>query len=135
MIALDLALIDEVIDDDILTKGSRDVRRVTTNFERFCKTAFDHGNMFSGMPLVSKPRYRTGQLENALKQIYTHDHLFGGSPRRATSQPKVAVTCSLDTGKSIILSNYSRANLEDGRKLPMPLKHHHLRRVNCDYFL
>jgi hypothetical protein len=117
-------MIDEDVHEDIHTNVSRDVRKVTNNFERFCETSFTHTNMFSGMPFVSKPRYHTGPLETALKQTYTHDHLFGWSQTRAISQSKVAVTCSLNTGKSVVLSNYNRPNLDDGRYSLHTLKHH-----------
>jgi hypothetical protein len=133
MIALDLALIDEDTREDMHTDGSKDVQKVTNNFKRFCKTSFTHTNMFSGMPFVSKPRYHTEPLEKALKRTYTDDHLFAWSQKRATSQSKVAVTCSLNTGKSIVLSNYNRPNLDDGRYSLHTLKHHHLHR--SDYFL
>ena len=126
MIALDLALIDEDINEDLHTDVSRDVRKVTNKFERFCKTSFTHTNMFSGIPFVSKPRYHTGPLEEALKRTYSYDHLFGWSPKRAALQSKVAVTCSLNTGKSAVLSNYNRPDLDDGRYSPHTLKYCHL---------
>lgn len=126
MIALDLALIDEATHEDRRTGVYKDVEKVTYNFEKFCRTSFTHTNMFSHMPFVSKPRYHTGPLEEVLRSIYTHDHLFGWSHRKATPQPKVAVICSLNTGKSIVLSNYNRPNLHDGKDSLDALKYHHL---------
>jgi hypothetical protein len=106
MIALDLAMIDE--------NGSRDVGTVTNKFEQFCETSFTHANMLSSVPFISKPRYHTGRLEIALKRSYTNDHLFGWSTKRTGLQLKVAVVCSLNNSKSVVLSNYNRHNLDNG---------------------
>jgi hypothetical protein len=114
VVALDLALMNADMPNELDTEASKDVQRVTKNFELFCRESFTHANIFSGIPFISKPRYHTGPMEVALKNIYPHSYLFGSSHKRATLQSRVAVVCSLNTGQPIIVSNYNRPNTEDG---------------------
>jgi hypothetical protein len=114
IIALDLALMNDDMPEDMHIDASKDVQRVTSNFEAFCKDSFAHTNILSGIPFISKPRYHTSPMEEALEKTYPHACLFGWSHRRATLQSKVAVMCSLSTGQSIVVSNYNRSDAEDG---------------------
>ena len=97
------------------------VSQCIENFEDLCETAFTRrqgGNLPGIGWLVEShhhSRYETQPLQNALKEAFEDDYLFGG-PRIEGSEVEVAVVATSSTGSTVVLSNYNRT-CEDKRTL------------------
>lgn len=61
-------------------------------------------------------KYRTQPLQDALRDTFKEEMIFGGKFETPKSGRKVAVTSSNDTGgQAVIFTNYNRAASDQGK--------------------
>ncbi|KAF2462522.1 FabD/lysophospholipase-like protein [Lindgomyces ingoldianus] len=85
-----------------------DVRDSIQRFKKLVDKAFTP--KFVGGLKLGKSKYRTKPLEDALKETFKDEAIFGGTRDVASGARKVAVTASCETGEqAVIFANYNRA--------------------------
>ncbi|KAF2012508.1 hypothetical protein BU24DRAFT_442957 [Aaosphaeria arxii CBS 175.79] len=81
-------------------------------FTRLIDKAFTR-KIFGGVTL-GKTKYRTQPLDDALKECFGNEALFGGELHTPRSGRKVAVTSATETGEqAVIFTNYNRVDDEE----------------------
>jgi hypothetical protein len=93
------------------------VRECILNFEELCEMAFTRRSG-GNIPIVSwfvdnynHSKYETKSLDNALQRAFPPEqYLFGGRrlEQSGISPVKVAVTTTVTSNSSVVLSNYNR---------------------------